>query len=404
MNTVELRQQRAKLINDARALLEVAEKEDRAMTQEEKNSWDAMMAQVDELADDIQRQERMEVLEKELETSAGRRVPADVPSQVYSRARQTDTDEYRKAFIGWMRDGYVTPELRALQADSDIYGGYLVAPQQMVNELIKAVDNMVYIRQWATTYRVANADSLGAVSLDNDPADAAWTTELATGSEDSTMSFGKRALHPHPLAKRIKVSNTLLRKVPSVESLVNERLAYKFAVTLESAYMTGTGAQQPLGLFTASNDGISTSRDVSTGNSDTAIGADNLRECKYTLKMQYRPRARWLFHRDAVKGISKLKDGDGQYLWQPGLRAGDPDTLLNIPVFESEYAPNTFTSGLYVGLVGDFSFYWIADSLGMTMQRLVELYAETNQVGMIGRMETDGMPVLQEAFVRVKLA
>ncbi len=73
-------------------------------------------------------------------------------------------------------------------------------------------------------------------------------------------------------------------------------------------------------------------------------------------------------------------------------------------MYESEYAPNTFTTGLYVGLLGDLSYYWIADALSMTVQRLEELYAATNQVGFIGRLETDGMPVLEEAFVRVKLA
>jgi HK97 family phage major capsid protein len=72
-------------------------------------------------------------------------------------------------------------------------------------------------------------------------------------------------------------------------------------------------------------------------------------------------------------------------------------------VFLSEYAPNTFTSGKYVGILGDFRFYWIADALDMQIQRLVELYAETNQVGLIGRLETDGMPVLSEAFTRVTL-
>ena len=70
----------------------------------------------------------------------------------------------------------------------------------------------------------------------------------------------------------------------------------------------------------------------------------------------------------------------------------------------SEWAPNTFTTGEYVGLLGDFSHYWIADALSMQIQRLNELYAETNQVGFIGRLETDGAPVLEEAFVRVKLA
>jgi HK97 family phage major capsid protein len=85
------------------------------------------------------------------------------------------------------------------------------------------------------------------------------------------------------------------------------------------------------------------------------------------------------------------------------VRVGEPDRILNIPAYISEYAPNTFTTGQYVAILGDFSNYWIADSMDMAFQRLVELYAETNQVGLIGRLESDGMPVLEEAFVRVKL-
>ena len=78
--------------------------------------------------------------------------------------------------------------------------------------------------------------------------------------------------------------------------------------------------------------------------------------------------------------------------------------ILDIPVIMSEYAPNTFTTGLYAGILGDFSYYWIADALDMTIQVLTELYAESNQNGYILRSETDGMPVLEEAFVRVTLA
>jgi HK97 family phage major capsid protein len=74
-----------------------------------------------------------------------------------------------------------------------------------------------------------------------------------------------------------------------------------------------------------------------------------------------------------------------------------------MPYHTSDFAPNTFTTAQYVGLLGDFSHYWIADALDMRVQRLIELYAENNQIGFIGRKETDGQPVMGEAFARVKL-
>ena len=110
-----------------------------------------------------------------------------------------------------------------------------------------------------------------------------------------------------------------------------------------------------------------------------------------------------------MKAIRKLRSdsgagaGTGDYLWQPAVVAGEPDTLIGRPVRKSEYVPNTMTTGQYVGIVGDFSYYWIADVLAYQIQRLVELYAESNQTGYIGRKEADGQPVLAEAFARVKL-
>jgi HK97 family phage major capsid protein len=219
------------------------------------------------------------------------------------------------------------------------------------------------------------------------------------------MAFGKRALKPQPLAKGIKVSRPLLRKSAiAADALVRERLAYKFGVTQEQGFMTGTGANQPLGLFTASANGISTGRDVSTGNTTTALTFDGLQEAKYTLKGAYWAAAQWIFHRNAVKMIAKLKDGDGRYIWQDSVQVGQPAMLLGLPFNVSEYAPNTFTTGLYVGILGDYTNYWIVDSLMFEIQALFELYAATNEVGYFGRAEVDGMPVLEEAFIRVTLA
>lgn len=423
MNRIlELRQKRAQLITEARSLLDKATTEKRELSAEEQQNWDAAMDEEARLQQQIDREERTARAEDTVRqfASAAQEDRRSDGAQAYrfvARSLQGLNDgaqespewrslaatmrpEYRRQWGNHLFRG----EQRALQVDLDTAGGFLVTPMQVVDMLIKAIDDQVFIRGLATVMAVPTADSLGVPTLDNDPADADWTSELATGNEDSSMNFGRRELHPHPLAKRIKISRTLLRKVPSSEMLVMNRLAYKFGITEEKAYLTGTGAQQPLGVFVASTHGISTSRDMSTDNTAAAITAAGLINAKYNLKAAYWPRARWVFHRDAVKQIVKLTDGEGQYLWLPSLRDGEPDRLLGVPMSVSEYAPNTFTASQYVGIIGDFSNYWIADSLAFEMQRLVELYAATNQVALIGRLESDGMPVLEEAFTRVKLA
>lgn len=435
MTLKELNDKRLSLVTDARKISDFAAGEKREMNNEESEKFDRLMAEHDAL--DAQRDElikgekRAEWLKKQQEPE-GRRSSPVAPGEIPNPAKLSDGEkreiswgekynsprsifldgatgkpEYRADYQQWLaygRESQLLGETRALQSDSDTLGGYLQAPVQMVAQLIKFVDNAVIVRQKASVFQAQGARSLGVPSLDTDIDDADWTSELGTGNEDSAMAFGKRDLAPKPLAKRIKVSNTLLRvAVIGAETLVMQRLAYKHAVAQEKAFMTGTGAGQPLGLFTATDLGIGTARDVSTGNTTTSITVDGLIEAKFAVKPQYQATGEWIFHRDAVKQIRKLKDGNGQYLWAAGLN-GQPNTILDRPYTSSEYAPNTFTTGLYVGLFGDLSNYWIADNLNLTIQRLVELYAATNQTGFIGRVETDGMPVLAEAFSRVKLA
>jgi len=403
----DLREQRGKLVHDARKMLDTAEAEKRSMTAEESALYNQLFAKQEELRAQIDREEKQADADRSIAEAALRakddgKKTADVPV-----TGKRSSPEYNAAFNKAITLGMRSlndAETRALQADSDTAGGYLVTPQQFVDQLIKDMDNMTFIRQKATKFRIPTAASLGAPVLAADPADADWTAEILTGSEDSTMSFGKRELHPHPLAKRLKVSNKLLRMVAGADSLVRSRLAYKFGISQEKAFLTGSGSNQPLGLFIASTNGVTTGRDVSTGNTTTAPTFDGLIGAKFSLKGEYWNRADWLFHRDVLAVIAKIKDGNGQYLWRESVRAGEPDTLLGRPVMMSEYAPSTLTTGLYVGLLGDFSNYWIADAMDMQMQVLKELYAETDQTGYIGRLETDGMPVVAEAFARVKLA
>lgn len=402
---LKLRQERAGLIAQARAVIEAAEGEKRDLSGEEQVRYDALWSDIENRGRRADRLERQLQMEAELGQPAGRASRPEPERGGEGPKSRRATPEYARAFEGFLRTGRAggALEQRDLQAGIDTQGGYLV-PDQFVDELIKGLDSAVFLRQWARTFQVTTADDLGVPTLTADPADPVWTSELATGDEGTSLRFGQRHLRPHPLAKRLKESRTLLRKAPQVEALVRERLTYRFAVVMENAYLTGDGSGKPLGLFTASNDGIPTSRDVSTGNEATAMTFDGLVEAKYALKSGYWARARWLFHPSGAKQLVKIQDGEKRYLWRESVRAGEPDTLLGLPVFQSDFVPSTFTTGLYVGILGDFANYWIVDALDMELQRLDELYSETNQVGFIGRMESDGMPVLAEAFVRVKLA
>lgn len=390
------------LLTQARAIMD--EFGDKEMPAEKSTEYDTLMESYDKKYADAQRLARLERGEEQIGEPSNK-LPAPVGDGDQKRSEQEELQlkAYRKALKSGVRV-LDEPERKALRADDDEAGGVLVMPRKEVQQMLKAVDDMTPTRQLATVHQVDNAESLGVVSLENDPDDADWTSELLTGDEDNSMSFGGRALTPHKLAKLIKLSKKLLRQVPNVETLVRERLAYKFAVPQERAYMLGTGVNQPLGVFTlAASGGISSSRDVTAAAANAIVGDDWI-NVKHTLKPQYWARARWQMHRDVLKTVRKLKDGNGQYIWQAGLSADTPSTLLEVPYVLNEYAPNSVATGEYVACIADWSFYWIADAMEFELQILRELYARTGQIGYIGELYSDGQPVLEEAFVRLKMA
>ncbi len=402
----ELKAQRTKLGADAKAIMEEADKAGRSMSGEEETKFDSVLDERDKVDKTIERAERLiEDEREEAERETGKGEPSGQGEEAMGALRAY--------FLGG-RQALSERQARALNAGNDPEGGFLVAPEKFVQQLLQNVDDAVPLRGLANVQRLTQAESLGVPTRDSDLDDAEWTSEVGTGTQDDGLRFGKRELRPHPLAKRVKVSRKLLRaSTMGPEAIVRERMAHRHATAMERAYMVGDGNQKPLGLFTPSANGISTARDqavtTQTDGSGLFLGtggnaADDLIDAKYALKPQYHKKAQWLFHRFVLREVRKLKNAEDQYIWQPGLSADRPDMILEIPYVMSEFAPNTFGDGDYLGMLGDFSFYWIVDALNFEVQRLVELYAEANQVGFIGRAETDGMPVLEEPFVRLQSA
>jgi HK97 family phage major capsid protein len=432
----ELYAERAQLIADNRKLLDGAT--GGKLSPEQHAEWEKRDRDIDKLTDEIngklsvdtqkQRLDRYSEMEREeprrqtdpkgpartgerLSVDIGRhKVVIEPGSQLSAR----NTDEYLAAYDKYLAYGpkHLTQrdiDTLGMVVSKDDKGGY-TAPMAMTSQLIKFVDDNVFMRRLANVLPpIMEAVSLGAVSYDSDTGDADWTAEVPASeiAEDDGTTFGKRELRPHLCTKLVKASDKFLRVAAGLPGgaagFLAARMGYKFSITEEKAFLTGSGSQQPLGVFTASTSGISTARDYVCA-SQTDFTADEVIDSLGALKTQYQDRATGLFSRTFVRRLRLKKDGNGQYLWQPGLVAGQPDRVVNRPYVQSEHVPATFTAGLYIGMWGDFSHYWIQDSLGMAIQRLGELLALKNQTGFLGRKETDGMPVLEEAFSRITLA
>jgi len=302
----------------------------------------------------------------------------------------------------------------SMRADEEERGGYFVASEEFLGELLKNVDDLTFVQRLSRVLTVRNARSLGVRKRTSKFRAWTWGSELADVSTalDSSLKYGKRALTPHYMMGAFRISRDLLRTAAMpVEQMVIEEAGIDLAETLEDAYLYGNGVQKPLGVMVPSSNGISAARDtvviasdVASGESPTThFGFNSLIRAKYMLKLRYRNRARWMFHRDTMSRISMIRDANGQYIWQPSKVVGDPDTILGLPADESEWMPNTFTTGLYYGILADWSYYWIAFGLELEIQRLEEMRARNNEYEYLMRLKVDAMPVLEEAFVRLKL-
>jgi len=415
-DTRELRQKRAKVIADARAIANKAEEEKRTLSPEEREQFDRAWKEQGKLKDEIDDVERRNDLEREeaklklSQDDEDRKKKADDEDDEEKRKlHPRATEEYRRAFNRYItalnRPSLETEEFRDLQSDDPRAAGYLVVPEEMAQEILKDLNNVLVIRALATKKTVRRAQSLGIRKRSARASTFQWSAEIqdTSGHKDTSLRYGKKVLTPHYLSGEIDVSMDLLRVAENPDQEFRAELLYDAGVIQETAFMEGTGDEKPLGLFVASDDGISTSRDV-TSTASADFKADDWISLKYTLKQQYRgPSLRIIIHRDTVARVAKLKDGMGQYLWQPGLKVGEPDAIRGVQVIESEYAPSTYSSGAYVAVIGDLRWYYVADALDIEIRRLDELLARTNQVAYICRLKTDAMPVLEEAFARLKL-
>jgi HK97 family phage major capsid protein len=197
----------------------------------------------------------------------------------------------------------------------------------------------------------------------------------------------------------IRISRELLNDSAfDMASYIAHEFVRRAGAAEEQAIISGDGAHKPIGLL---HDTLGAEVGVTTA-SATAITADELIDLQHSIKSGYRRKACWIMNDATISAIRKLKDGNGQYIWQPGIKEGAPDMLFNQRVLMSNYMP-LIGAGNKVILYGDYSYYWLADRTGRTLQRLNELYAMTDQVGFKLTERLDGRLILPEAVKCLKM-
>lgn len=388
---LELREKRAKAWDAAKAFLDSKRGEDGLLSAEDVATYEKMEADVVNLGKEIDRLERQQALDAELNKPVNTPITGKPGQPNPENKTGRASDEYKRAFWNAMRSkaaGYEV--LNALQVGTDSEGGYLV-PDEFERTLVEALQEENIFRTMAKIIQTASGDR--KIPVVASKGSASWVDEEGAIPE-SDDAFGQVSIGAYKLATMIKVSEELLNdSVFNLESYIAREFARRIGAKEEESFFTGDGTGKPTGIFNATGGaelGV-------TAASATAITVDEIMDLFYSLKSPYRKNAVFVMNDSTVKAIRKLKDGNGQYLWQPSITAGQPDTILNRPVKTSAYVP-AIAAGAKTIAFGDFGYYWIADRQGRSFQRLNELYAATGQVGFKATQRVDGKLILPEAI------
>ena len=391
MTILELREKRAKAWEAAKAFLDSHRTDKGVLSAEDDAAYSRMEQQITDLGKEISRMERLEALDAQMKEPVNQPLTGKPMSSRTIERTGRASDEYRTSFWDMMRSKAPLPSVvNALQEGTDSEGGYLV-PDEYERTLVEALEEENVFRQLAKVIRTSSGDR--KIPVVATKGTASWIDEEGAYTE-SDDSFGQVSIGAYKVGTMIKVSEELLNdSVFDLEAYISREFARRIGAKEEEAFFTGDGSGKPLGVLAATG-GAETGV---TAASATAITADELIDLFYSLKAPYRRNAVWVLNDSTIKAIRKLKDNQGQYLWQPSLTAGAPDLLLGKPVRTSAYMPAIAADAKTVAF-GDFSYYWIADRQGRSFKRLNELYAATGQVGFLASQRVDGKLVLPEAI------
>ncbi len=387
---LELREKRAKAWEAAKAFLDSKRGADGLLAAEDVAAYEKMEADVVNLGKEIDRLERQAALDAEMSKPLNKPLSGKPGAASGEEKTGRASAEYRRSFWNAMRSKLPSyGVMDALQVGTDSEGGYLV-PDEFERILVEALEEQNIFRVLAHVIQTSSGDR--KIPVVASKGTASWVDEEGAIPE-SDDSFGQVSIGAYKLGTMIKVSEELLNdSVFDLESYISREFARRIGNKEEEAFFTGDGKGKPLGV-------LADTGGAEVGVTAAAVGAftaDEVFDLFYSLKAPYRKSAVFLMNDASVKALRKLKDSNGQYLWQPSLTAATPDTLMGRPVYTSAFMP-AVAAGAKSILFGDLSYYWVADRQGRSFRRLGELYAPTGQVGFLATQRVDGKLVLAEA-------
>lgn len=382
MRVQELIEKRAKVWETAKNFVDTHEDKNGNLSAEDKETYSRMEAEIEELTNSIERQQRAERREQEL----SKPVNSPITGKPYKDEPQGEvktgraSDEYRKAMLTALRSNFRQVS-NVLQEGVDADGGYLV-PEEYDHRLIDVLTEENIMRGIATKITTSGEHKINIAATK--PA-AAWIEEgEALSFGDAT--FEQKILDAHKLHVAIKITEELLYdNAFGLENYIITEFGKALANAEEDAFLNGDGVGKPTGIFDKTKGG------ESIGTLTAALKSDDVLDLIYKLKRPYRKNASFIMNDATLAQIRKLKDNNGQYLWQPSYQANEPDKILGYNIRTSAFAPTDAIA------FGDYKYYNIGDRGSRSFKQLNELFAGNGMIGYVAKERVDGLLILPEA-------
>lgn len=382
MTILELQEKRNKVWEGAKAFLESNRNESGILSAEDDTAYSKMERDMENLGHEITRLERAEAFERKMEQTTSQPLLATPESIKATDKRPHAKAEYAEAMMTAFRTSFKNVS-DTLHTGVDSEGGYLV-PEEWDSRLFQVLNGENIMRQLGTTIKTEGTHK---INIANSTPVGAWIDEGEAIKFDAP-DIGQKLLDAHKLSVGVKVTDELLfDEGYDLESFIQKSFGETLANMEEEAFLNGTGttgtSKRPTGIFHTTEGGEFSS-------TVTNINGDAVIDLVYSLKRQYRKKSSFIMNDEMVKLIRKLKDSNGQYLWQPSVVGSEPDTLLGYKLYTSQFAP--------VGYVafGDYSYYNIGDRGNRSFKKLVELFAGNGKVGFVAQERVDGKLILPE--------
>ena len=382
MRVQELIEKRAKVWETAKNFVDTHEDKNGNLSAEDKETYSRMEAEIEELTNSIERQQRAERREQEL----SKPVNSPITGKPYKDEPQGEvktgraSDEYKKAMLTALRSNFRQVS-NVLQEGVDADGGYLV-PEEYDHRLIDVLTEENIMRGIATKITTSGEHKINIAATK--PA-AAWIEEgEALSFGDAT--FEQKILDAHKLHVAIKITEELLYdNAFGLENYIITEFGKALANAEEDAFLNGDGVGKPTGIFDKTKGG------ESIGTLTAALKSDDVLDLIYKLKRPYRKNASFIMNDATLAQIRKLKDNNGQYLWQPSYQVGEPDKILGYNIRTSAFAPTDAIA------FGDYKYYNIGDRGSRSFKQLNELFAGNGMIGYVAKERVDVLLILPEA-------